>query len=70
MESDKWTRVPAAYPRDWAEDVAHENGNYWNECGTCRRMFIGHKRRVTCRECASTAPEPLPAPAPESKEDQ
>lgn len=64
MESDRWTRVPAAYPRDWHEDASHENGNYWNECGTCHGMFIGHKRRVLCRECATASSEPLPAPAP------
>jgi hypothetical protein len=43
---------PAAPVGDWLEDAAHENGNYQCRCVHCGRMFIGHKRRVTCKVCA------------------
>lgn len=39
--------------RSWPEDFGHENGNYTCHCHTCGRTFVGHKRRVTCRVCAS-----------------
>ncbi|MCK5602035.1 hypothetical protein KAR91_09205 [Candidatus Pacearchaeota archaeon] len=39
--------------KDWHEDSAHENGNYSGKCSTCSEEFRGHKRRVTCRECAT-----------------
>ncbi len=42
--------------RDWREDADHENGKYWNECENCRRMFIGHKRRIWCKVCATAKP--------------
>jgi hypothetical protein len=40
-------------PRDWQEDAGHENGQYWCRCGSCGESFVGHKRRATCRECAT-----------------
>ena len=40
-------------PLDWHEDTTFENGNYQNLCTRCERVFLGHKRRVLCRECAS-----------------
>lgn len=40
-------------PRDWTEDAAEENGNYECRCSGCKHIFIGHKRRVTCKVCAS-----------------
>jgi hypothetical protein len=39
--------------RDWTEDFPHENGKYQNECLVCRETFLGHKRRVVCKLCAS-----------------
>lgn len=42
--------------RDWTEDFGHENGNYQCICGDCGETFIGHKRRVTCKKCASPQP--------------
>ncbi len=42
---------------DWTEDFTHENGNYWNVCATCERQFVGHKRRVTCKLCATVSAE-------------
>lgn len=39
--------------RTWHEDKDHENGNYSCLCCECGRMFVGHKRRVVCRSCAS-----------------
>jgi|SRR6185503_64749 len=39
---------------DWLEDGLHENGNYMPSCVNCNRTFIGHKRRVVCKECATT----------------
>lgn len=37
--------------RNWVEDYSHENGNYQNKCCLCDNLFIGHKRRVTCKLC-------------------
>ena len=42
-------------PHDWIEDHNHENGNYIRECTTCGKMFVGHKRRITCKICAGNA---------------
>lgn len=39
--------------RSWPEDFPHENGNYTCKCCHCGEEFIGHKRRVTCKLCAS-----------------
>jgi hypothetical protein len=39
--------------RDWTEDFAHENGKYYGRCVLCECEFLGHKRRVTCKKCAS-----------------
>jgi len=53
----QWLRlysVPSATQptsRDWTEDAAHENGEYSCTCSTCGNLFIGHKRRVTCKVC-------------------
>lgn len=38
---------------DWPEDFTHENGQYINHCSTCGETFTGHKRRPTCKVCAS-----------------
>lgn len=45
--------APGSSPRDWSEDLAHENGHYFNHCHVCGVAFFGHKRRVTCKLCAS-----------------
>ena len=37
--------------RSWIDDFKFENGNYYNSCVFCKELFIGHKRRVVCREC-------------------
>lgn len=37
--------------RNWTEDFSHENGNYECICCECGHRFMGHKRRVICREC-------------------
>jgi len=39
--------------RSWPEDASHENGNYSCCCCHCGRMFMGHKRRVSCKVCAA-----------------
>lgn len=46
-----------ADPRDWPEDFAHENGNYFCPCTTCGKAFKGHKRRTTCKLCAFPKPD-------------
>jgi hypothetical protein len=43
----------AVNKKDWKKDARHENGRYWNQCYKCKCMFVGHKRRVVCRECDS-----------------
>ena len=37
--------------KDWTEDFAYENGNYRCLCAYCGEYFIGHKRRVMCKQC-------------------
>ena len=53
-------------PKDWNEDFEHENGNYFNKCCHCKCDFIGHKRRVICKECYS-ASKPEANPEGENK---
>lgn len=43
-----------ATDHDWPEDFDHENGTYRNNCTSCQTEFMGHKRRVTCKVCATT----------------
>ncbi len=38
---------------DWTEDFDHENGRYLRACVHCGAAFLGHKRRVVCRVCAT-----------------
>ena len=45
-----------ASAKDWTEDAGHENGQYQNQCMTCAAIFIGHKRRGVCKECATQPP--------------
>ena len=43
----------AKYPgRDYIEDYRFENGNYECLCFECKKPFIGHKRRIICKECS------------------
>jgi hypothetical protein len=37
--------------RNWHEDYNLENGKYYNFCAICSNEFLGHKRRVICRQC-------------------
>ncbi len=39
------------HPRSWSEDYNHENGEYANKCLHCKKYFIGHKRRIICKQC-------------------
>lgn len=41
---------PIVSSRSWPD--TGENGQYLNRCSQCRQQFMGHKRRVICRECA------------------
>ncbi len=43
---------PEIGERDWTEDLAYENDNYYGECAICGNDFLGHKRRVICKVCA------------------
>jgi hypothetical protein len=36
------------------EDFEHENGKYTCKCWTCKKPFIGHKGRTTCKHCFAT----------------
>lgn len=40
-------------PKDWPEDFSHENGNYMCRCVSCKGDFVGHKRRVVCKQCVT-----------------
>jgi hypothetical protein len=44
-------------PKNWEEDFFHENGQYTCNCCVCDNMFVGHKRRVVCKECADAESE-------------
>lgn len=46
---------------NWTEDFPEENGNYQNSCAMCGEMFLGHKRRVVCRICATLDAGDLPS---------
>lgn len=37
--------------KNWIDDFKLENGNYYNNCVFCKELFVGHKRRVVCKEC-------------------
>lgn len=52
--------------RNWQCDYTHENGNYCNTCIYCLRLFIGHKRRISCRECYNKPMEEIKV-LPETK---
>lgn len=54
----RWPYRQKVGVRDWPEDFVHENGEYMNTCHSCGETFIGYKRRVTCKVCA-TAPATL-----------
>ena len=45
-------------PGNWGEDFSHENGDYECRCVHCGNTFYGHKRRVTCKRCATTRQVP------------
>jgi len=40
--------------RDWTEDFKYENGMYGNKCVKCGQEFIGYKRRLICKICATS----------------
>lgn len=61
MSGSIYLRLKAPASEDWPEDFNHENGSYINECCLCGHRFLGHKRRVVCRICA-TPPQPTPTP--------
>jgi hypothetical protein len=72
---DAWKRQLAAMEReratahDYPEDYTNENGMYHSSCCVCKAVFLGHKRRVTCRKCAKEGtPEEVEAEAEERKE--
>ena len=62
--TDKPFQVRSENPtKDWTEDFSHENGNYACICHKCKAQFIGHKRRITCRECYREFGTRTPTPA-------
>lgn len=44
--------------KNYEEDFSHENGKYMNFCSICSHFFIGHKRRVWCKECDNNLKKP------------
>lgn len=44
-------------PHDFPEDFEHENGMYQNRCLYCKEIFVGYKRRLTCKVCETIAKE-------------
>ncbi len=39
--------------RDWPEDANLENGQYSCRCYKCGNEFVGYKRRIACKICAT-----------------
>lgn len=37
--------------RDFPEDFIFENGRYQNTCIQCKQLFMGFKRKLTCKVC-------------------
>ena len=37
--------------RDWTDDFARDNGDYYCGCHECGQSFVGHKSRVMCKQC-------------------
>lgn len=50
-ESTAMQMPEAQSNKSWPEDFNHENGKYINICTYCKGQFMGHKRRVICKEC-------------------
>jgi hypothetical protein len=46
--------------KSWQQDFVSEDGNYVSNCAICHCDFIGHKRRVVCRECQEKLAEKRP----------
>ena len=49
--SDEKSQFDMDGPQNWPEDYSLENGEYSCHCRQCGVMFIGHKRRSTCKKC-------------------
>jgi hypothetical protein len=54
--------------RDWPEDFPGENGNYTNRCIFCKQTFVGHKRRMVCKECFEESKRKFEALSPEEQQ--
>lgn len=52
---------------DWTEDATHENGQYFCECASCDKDFVGHKRRKICRKCHMEAKAIYDAMSPDER---
>ena len=48
---ENWDRLLANNPRSFPEDFELENGKYQCRCSSCRKLFIGLKGRMFCKEC-------------------
>ena len=53
MNNFKKALAANAPANSWAEDFEHENGMYDCTCKTCEEIFMGHKRRIECKKCAT-----------------
>jgi len=52
--------------KSYPEDFSHENGQYQNRCFLCTHYFLGHKRRVMCKECFTKTESVEPKEQPTS----
>lgn len=46
-----WFQTLRDSSKSFQEDYPHENGNYVNTCFKCKSDFMGHKRRIACKDC-------------------
>ena len=44
-------------PRSFPEDSSQENGNYLNNCCSCKKDFVGNKHRMMCKTCQKASKE-------------
>lgn len=51
----EWKQMPSApiLAKDWVEDFSLPEGKFAHLCLFCKEGFVGHKRRVACKQCCS-----------------
>lgn len=55
INTKEYRSIPEAplLTKDWIEDFSLPEGKFAHLCIFCREGFVGHKRRVACKQCCS-----------------